>query len=138
MVVCTLDVARHQRCGIDDGYARAFAQCACLEKKQQVKPDRSLPLDKAVVGQAVGKFLAHMVAYVAEVERLEITVLHCMVEDKDGHNFAVRHAAWPVATAFITGVQRVFLQFRGEILAEFIENTENFYYICICHGNGCF
>ena len=138
MVVCTLDVARHQRCGIDDGYARAFAQCACLEKQQQVKPDRSLPLDKAVVGQAVGKFLAHMVAYVAEVERLEITVLHCMVEDKDGHNFAVRHAAWPVAAAFIAGVQRVFLQFGGEILAEFIENTENFYYICICHGNGCF
>lgn len=73
-----------------------------------MKPDRSLPLDEAVVGQAVGKFLAHMVAYVAEVERLEITVLHCMVEDEDGHNFAVGHAAWPVAAAFIAGVQRVF------------------------------
>lgn len=103
-----------------------------------MKPDRSLPLDEAVVGQAVGKFLAHMVAYVAEVERLEITVLHCMVEDEDGHNFAVGHAAWPVAAAFIAGVQRVFFQFGSEILAEFIENTENFYYICICHGNGYF
>ena len=79
-----------------------------------------------------------MVAYVAEVERLEITVLHCMVEDKDGHNFAVRHAAWPAAAAFITGVQRVFLQFGGEILAEFIENTENFYIFASVMGMGVF
>ena len=49
MVVRALDVARHQRCGIDDGYARAFAQCTRLEEQQQVKPDRSLSLNEAVV-----------------------------------------------------------------------------------------
>ena len=30
MAVRALDVARHQRCGIDDGYARALAQRTCL------------------------------------------------------------------------------------------------------------
>ena len=57
MVVCTLDVARHQRCGIDDGYARAICPMRMSGETAAVKPDRSLPLDKAVVGQAVGNSL---------------------------------------------------------------------------------
>lgn len=39
-----------------------------------MKSDLRLPLDKAVVGQAAGKLLAHMVTYVAELERLEVAV----------------------------------------------------------------
>ena len=92
-----------------------------------MKPDLGLPLDEAVVGQAVGKLPAHVVAYVAEVERLEVTVAHGVEEYEDGHHLAVRHAARTVAAAFATGVQRVFLQFGNEIFAEFVENTENFY-----------
>lgn len=92
-----------------------------------MKPDLGLPFDEAVVGQAVGKLPAHVVAYVAEVERLEVTVAHGVEEYEDGHHLAVRHAARKVAAAFIAGVQRVFFQFGGEIFAEFIENTENFY-----------
>ena len=34
--------------------------------------------------------------------------------------------------------QRVFFQFWSKIFAELIENTENFYYICISHGNEYF
>ncbi len=92
-----------------------------------MKPDLGLPLDEAVVGQAVGKLPAHVVAYVAEVERLEVTVAHGVEEYEDGHHLAVRHAARTVAAAFATGVQRVFFQFGNEIFAEFVENTENFY-----------
>ena len=74
-----------------------------------MKPDLGLPLDEAVVGQAVGKLPAHVVAYVAEVERLEVTVAHGVEEYEDGHHLAVRHAARTVAAAFATGVQRVFV-----------------------------
>ena len=92
-----------------------------------MKPDLGLPFDEAVVGQAAWKLPAHVVAYVAEVERLEVTVAHGVEEYEDGHHLAVRHAARTVAAAFIAGVQRVFSQFGSEIFAELVENTENFY-----------
>ena len=86
-----------------------------------------MPLHKAVVGQAVGELPAHVVAYIAGIERLLFEVSHCMEEYKDSHHLAVGHEAWTVATAFAGGVQRIFFQFRDKIFAEFIENTENFY-----------
>ena len=92
-----------------------------------MKSDLGLSFDEAVVGQAAWKLLAHVVAYVAEIERLEVTMAHGMEEYEDGHHLAVRHAARTVAAAFATGVQRVFFQFGSEIFAEFVKNTENFY-----------
>ena len=92
-----------------------------------MKPRLRLPLHKVVVGQTVGKLPAHVVAYIAEMERLQGAVSHCMKEHKDSHNLAVGHEAWTVTTAFAGGVQRVFFQVRDKIFAELIENTENFY-----------
>ena len=92
-----------------------------------MKPHLRQPLHKAVVGQAVGELPAHVVAYIAEIERLLVAVSHCMEEHKDSHHLAVGHDAWAVAAAFAGGVQRVLFQFGDKIFAEFIENTENFY-----------
>ena len=63
----------------------------------------------------------------SEIERFEVAVAYGMEEYKDGHHLAVGYATRTVAAAFTTGVQRVFFQFEGEIFAEFIVNTENFY-----------
>ena len=90
-----------------------------------MKPHLRLPLHKAVVGQAVGELPVHVVTYIAEIERLQVAVSHCMEEHKDSRHLAVGHEAWTVATAFAGGVQRVFFQFRDKIFAELIENTEN-------------
>jgi len=92
-----------------------------------VKPYLGLSLDETVVGQATWKLPAYVIAYVAEIERFEVAVAYGMEEYKDGHNLAVGYATRTVAAAFTTGVQRVFFQFEGEIFAEFIVNTENFY-----------
>ena len=63
--------------------------------------------------EAVGKLPAHVVAYVAEIERFEVTVAHGVEEYEDGHHLAVRHAARTVAAAFATCVQLVFFSVRG-------------------------
>ena len=93
---------------------------------------------EAVVRQAVWKLLTHVVAYITEVERLEVSVAQDMEQYENGHHLAVGHEARAVAATFAADVQRVFFQFGSKIFAEFIENTENFYYICISHGNGYF
>lgn len=93
---------------------------------------------EAVVRQAVWKLLAHVVAYITEVERLEVSVAQDMEQYENGHHLAVGHEALAVAATFAADVQRVFFQFGSKIFAEFIENTENFYYICISHGNEYF
>ena len=73
------------------------------------------------------KLPAHVVAYLAEIERFQVAVSHCMKEYKYGHHLAVRHEAWTVVTAFAGSVQCVFFQFGNKIFAELIENTKNFY-----------
>lgn len=76
---------------------------------------------------SVWKLPAHVVAYIAEVERLQVAVPHGMEEYQDGHHLAVGHEAWTVATALAEGVQRVSFQFGDKIFAELVENAENFY-----------
>ena len=65
-----------------------------------------------------------MVAYITEIERLEIAVAQDMEQYEDGHHLAVGHEAWAVAATFAGCVQRVFFQFRCKIFAKLIENTE--------------
>ena len=106
---------------------RTFTQRACLQEQQKMEPYLGLTFYEAVVRQAVWKLLAHVVAYVTEVERLEVALAHGMEEYENGHHLAVGHEARAVAAAFAAGVKRVFFQFRSKIFAELIENTENFY-----------
>ena len=73
------------------------------------------------------KLLAHVVAYITEIERLEVALAQDMEEYENGHHLAVGHEARAVAAALAAGVQRVFFQFGSKIFAELIENTENFY-----------
>ena len=47
--VHALDVTAHQRCGVDDGYARTPAQSAGVEEQKQMKCHLCLTLHKAVV-----------------------------------------------------------------------------------------
>ena len=70
--------------------------------------------------EAVGKLPAHVVAYVAEIERLEVAVAHGVEEYEDCHHLAVRHAARTVAAAFATGVQLVFFFSSG---AKYLQNS---------------
>ena len=64
---------------------------------------------EAVVRQAVWKLLAHVVAYITEVERLEVSVAQDMEQYENGHHLAVGHEARAVAATFAAYVQRVFL-----------------------------
>ena len=69
-----------------------------------MKPHLRLPLHKAVVGQAVGELPAHVITYIAEIERLQVMVSHCMEEHKDSHHLAVGYETWTVATTFAGGI----------------------------------
>ena len=93
---------------------------------------------ETVVRQTMWKLLAHVITYITEIERLEVALAQDMEQYEDGHHLAVGHEAWAVAATFAGDVQRVFFQFWSKIFAELIENTENFYYICISHGNEYF
>ena len=93
-----LDVARHQRCGVYDGNASTLAQGAGLKEQQQVKGHLCLPLHETVVGDRMGKFLAHMLADVTEVEGLEVAEMHGVEQHQYRHHLAVGKAAWTVAT----------------------------------------
>lgn len=92
-----------------------------------MKSDLRLPLDKAVVGQAVGKLFTHLVTYVAEIERLEVVVAAGTEEYEYGHHLTLGHETCAVVAAFTGGDQRIFFQFRSKIFAELINNTEDFY-----------
>lgn len=92
-----------------------------------MEPYLGLTFYEAVVRQAVWKLLAHVVAHVTEVERLEVALAHGMEQYENGHHLAVGHKTWAVAATFIGGIQRVFFQFGSKIFAKLIENTENFY-----------
>jgi len=65
-----------------------------------------------------------------EVIVLEIAERTEMVEQQNGHDFALGHLPLSVSQALITFVHRgyleVFSEFDVQILAEFIENTEYF------------
>ena len=50
-----------------------------------------------------------------------------MENHQDGHDLAVRHAARAVTVSLAGGFQCVSSQFRLKILAELIEDAENFY-----------
>ena len=41
-----------------------------------------------------------MVAYITEIERLEVALAHGMEEYENGHHLAVGHATWTVAATF--------------------------------------
>ena len=106
---------------------RTFTQRACLQEQQKMEPYLGLTFYEAVVRQAVWKLLAHVVTYITEVERLEVSVAQDMEQYENGHHLAVGHEALAVAAAVAAGVKRVFFQFGSKIFAELIENTENFY-----------
>ena len=60
-----LDMAGHQRSGVNNGDASAFAQGACLKEQEQVKPDLGLALYETVIRDDMRKLFAHMLADVA-------------------------------------------------------------------------
>ena len=70
---------------------RTFNQRACLQEQQKMEPYLGLTFYEAVVRQAVWKLLAHVVAHVTEVERLEVALAHGMEEYENGHHLAVGH-----------------------------------------------
>lgn len=54
------------------------------------------------------KLLAHVLEYIAETERIEVTVTHGTEGYGDGLHLAVGHEAWTVAATFAGGVPFVF------------------------------
>ena len=60
-----LDMAGHQRSGVNNGDASAFAQGACLKEQEQVKPDLGLALYETVIRDDMRKLFAHMLADIA-------------------------------------------------------------------------
>ena len=81
-----------------DGKASALAQGAGLKEQQQVKGHLCLPLHETVVGDRMGKNLAHMLADVAEVEGLEVAEMHGVEQHQYRHHLAVGKTARTVAT----------------------------------------
>ena len=67
------------------------------------------------------------VAYVAQIERLEVAVTTGMEEYEYGHHLTIGHEACMIAAAFTGAVQSMFFQFKSKIFAKLIENTEDFY-----------
>ncbi len=87
-------------CGVDNGYSRTFTQRTCLQEQQKMGSYLGLTFYEAVVRLAVWKLLAHVVAYITEVERLEVSVAQDMEQYENGHNLAVGHEARAVAATF--------------------------------------
>ena len=104
-------MAAHQGSGVYDGDARALAQGACLQEEEQVERHLRLTLHEAVVREPDGELVAHVQADVTEVEGLQVTVVRGMEEDKDGHDFSIRHAVLAVAALLSGNLNEVFLQF---------------------------
>ena len=77
---------------------------------------RGLTFYEAVVRLAVWKLLAHVVAYITEVERLEVSVAQDMEQYENGHHLAVGHEARAVAATFAADVQRVFFSSGAKYL----------------------
>lgn len=92
VLLLALDVVGDQRRGVYDGYARALAQGACLQEQQQVEGNLSLTLHETVVGDGVWELIAHVLAYVTEIKRLEVTEMTCVEQNEYGHDLAVGHA----------------------------------------------
>jgi hypothetical protein len=122
-----LDVAGDQGRGVDDGYARALAKGAGLQEDQQVDAYLRLTLHEAVIGYGMGEFLAHVLADISQVERLQVTETVGVEQDEDGHDLTVGHPAGTVTMPLARFMKCMFFQLWGEIFAEFVENTENFY-----------
>ena len=122
-----LDVAGDQGRGVDDGNARALAKGAGLQEDQQVDADLRLTLHEAVIGYGMGEFLAHVLADISQVERLQVTETVGVEQDEDGHDLTVGHLAGTVTMPLARFMKCMFFQLWGEIFAEFVENTENFY-----------
>ena len=122
-----LDVTGNDWRGVYDGYSRAFTQCASLEEQQQMQAHLCLTFHESVVGYRVWKLPAHVLAYIAQVEGLEVSVAFRVKEYQNGHYLAVREPAGAVAMPFARFGNQVFFQLWGKKLAEFVKNTENFY-----------
>lgn len=92
-----------------------------------MKSDLLLPLDKAVIGQAVRKLFVHMVADIAHIERLEVAVTTGMEEYERVITSLsdMRHGRLRRRLPELSKV--CFFQFKSKIFAELIENTEDFY-----------
>ena len=86
-----------------------------------------LTLHEAVVGYGMGEFLAQVLADISQVERLQVTETVGVEQDEDGHDLTVGHLAGTVTMPPARFMKCMFFQLWGEIFAEFVENTENFY-----------
>ena len=51
--------------------------------------DLCLPLDEAVVGNPMWEVSTHMLADIAQMERLEVSEAVGMEQDQNGHDFTV-------------------------------------------------
>jgi hypothetical protein len=60
-----------------------------------------LTLNETVVRDDVGKFFPHMIAYISKVECLQITKMRSVKQNENCHDFAVGHAPFAVAMAFV-------------------------------------
>ena len=128
VLLLPLDVAWYQRSGVDDGYARALAKSASLEKEQQVKPHLSLTLHEAVVWNGMREVLPHVLADIAKVEWFQVAEMVRMEQQQYGHYLAVGHAARTVAMALARDLWSVFFQLWSKIFAEFfflLNNTSS-------------
>lgn len=121
-----LDVAGCQRRGVDDGDARALARGACLEEQQKVYAHLSLTLHETVVGEPEREFLAHMLAYIAQIEGFQVAEVAGVEQHEYRHDLAVRHEARTVAMALARHILCV-SSTRVQNISEFVENTEIFY-----------
>ena len=92
VLLLALDVAGDQRRGVYDGNTRALAQGACLQEQQQMEGNLRLALHETVVGDGVRELLAHVLAYVTQIKRLEVTEMTCVEQHEYGHDLAVGHA----------------------------------------------
>ena len=82
---------------------------------------------EAVIRQATRELIAHVLAHIPQIERLQVAVPPRMEEYQDRHYLAVGHPAGTVAVALPVCRNHTFFQLRLKIFTEVVENTENFY-----------
>ena len=75
----------------------------------------------------MGELRTVVFTYFMEIECLEGYIMGLMIHNEDGHDFAVAHHARAISMTLSRYVYLVFFELRCKKLAEFIENTENFY-----------
>ena len=84
-----LDMAGHQRRGVNDGDARTLTQSARMEEQQQVEADLGLTFHETVVGHCIGEIRPEMLPDEEQVVVLEVAERAELERYQDGHDLAV-------------------------------------------------